>query len=319
MRTILITLLSALSSLTYAQVRSTVFDTKSQDYTIFHDGEVHFNSRKVMQDLLPTLRRIMQRHHYQKPTPKQFEQCLHRYFNKTIGSPDIVVLDPSLIPCTAVKSLGIVYTESLSEDYDITPEITPKKENILYHFNQYLFHSDTASFEWLKTHNSTGLFILIQDFGAYKDPDLLQFFATKYPNNLSSVIFEDMYAFAEFKGKRYTLRKELILAFDKQLGRSPKWLAALKKATQNVQEHPDNYNTPQEIIAFLSSSSRGYYVQDPDGHTNLREGKSTQTKILQKIPTGQALNILDDTDSWYLVRTTTGTKGYVHKSRIVIK
>jgi len=51
----------------------------------------------------------------------------------------------------------------------------------------------------------------------------------------------------------------------------------------------------------------------------VREGKSTSSKILGKVKSGEKIDVLDDTSNWYLIKTKEGLKGYVHKSRIKIK
>ncbi|MDR3025159.1 SH3 domain-containing protein [Chryseobacterium sp.] len=42
---------------------------------------------------------------------------------------------------------------------------------------------------------------------------------------------------------------------------------------------------------------------DPDGYTNLRKEKSTNSEILQKIKSGEYINVLNNTDDWFLVKT----------------
>lgn len=59
-----------------------------------------------------------------------------------------------------------------------------------------------------------------------------------------------------------------------------------------------------------------YTIHDPDGFTNLRKDRSTNSKILQKIKSGEHIEVLDNTGDWFLVQTKEGQKGYVHKSRI---
>lgn len=58
-------------------------------------------------------------------------------------------------------------------------------------------------------------------------------------------------------------------------------------------------------------------IQDSDGFTNLRKDKTATSEILQKIKSGSAIDVLDNTGDWWFVQTKEGKKGYVHKSRIV--
>lgn len=62
-----------------------------------------------------------------------------------------------------------------------------------------------------------------------------------------------------------------------------------------------------------------YYIHDPDGFTNLRKDKSTSSQVLQKINTGEKIEVLDQNGDWWLVVSKEGKKGYVHKSRIQSK
>ena len=62
-----------------------------------------------------------------------------------------------------------------------------------------------------------------------------------------------------------------------------------------------------------------YKIKDPDGYTNLRKGKSKESEILQKIPSGEKIQVLDKTNDWYLVKTKAGNQGYVFKTKIVFE
>lgn len=59
-----------------------------------------------------------------------------------------------------------------------------------------------------------------------------------------------------------------------------------------------------------------YYIQDSDGYTNLRKDKNASSQILQKINTGEQIEVLDQSGDWWLVVSKEGKKGYVHKSRV---
>lgn len=77
------------------------------------------------------------------------------------------------------------------------------------------------------------------------------------------------------------------------------------KVFQTEQEHRNESN-------FIEV----YTIQDPDGFTNLRKEKNAKSEVLQKIKTGEQIEVLDNTDDWFLVKTKEGKTGYVHKSRI---
>lgn len=69
------------------------------------------------------------------------------------------------------------------------------------------------------------------------------------------------------------------------------------------------------IISGDNKFSSGIII-DPDGYTNLREEKSATSEILQKINSGENIQVLDNSGDWLLVKTKEGKEGYVHKSRI---
>ena len=59
-----------------------------------------------------------------------------------------------------------------------------------------------------------------------------------------------------------------------------------------------------------------YYISDPDGYTNVREGKSTSSKIIATVDSGLPIRVLDTTGNWWQVMTKDNEIGYIHKSRI---
>lgn len=85
----------------------------------------------------------------------------------------------------------------------------------------------------------------------------------------------------------------------------------------------DEYYAPshskiKEISALLNKSYNLNKIKDIDGYTNLRKEKSSASEVLQKIETGEKINVLDNTDGdWYFILTNEGKRGYVHKSRII--
>ena len=59
-----------------------------------------------------------------------------------------------------------------------------------------------------------------------------------------------------------------------------------------------------------------YYISDPDGYTNVREGKSTSSKIIATVDSGLPIRVLDTRGNWWQVMTKDNEIGYIHKSRI---
>lgn len=67
---------------------------------------------------------------------------------------------------------------------------------------------------------------------------------------------------------------------------------------------------------IIDRSSICFIIQDTDGYTNLRKSKNNSSDILQKVKTGEPIEVLDNSGDWFLVKTKEGKEGYVHKSRI---
>ena len=60
-------------------------------------------------------------------------------------------------------------------------------------------------------------------------------------------------------------------------------------------------------------------IQDPDGYTNVRNGMSANSEIIDRLFEGENYEVFPSTDNnWWLVNTKSNVKGYVHKSRIKI-
>lgn len=81
---------------------------------------------------------------------------------------------------------------------------------------------------------------------------------------------------------------------------------------QSLEKYSKDYKLLQEDNQEKIYST----IIDPDGYTNLRAGKNNSSEILQKIKTGEQVEILDQSGDWWLVVSKEGKKGYVHKSRI---
>ena len=60
-----------------------------------------------------------------------------------------------------------------------------------------------------------------------------------------------------------------------------------------------------------------FKIFDNDGYTNLRKEKNTTSSILEKVKTGEAIEILNNKGNWYLVKTKAGNQGYVYKTKII--
>ncbi|REC63980.1 SH3 domain-containing protein [Chryseobacterium pennae] len=81
---------------------------------------------------------------------------------------------------------------------------------------------------------------------------------------------------------------------------------------QNIQNTLKGYIINSEKTASQSSA----IIIDLDGYTNLRKDKNTSSEILQKIKSGEHIEVLDNARDWFLVKTKEEKEGYIHKSRL---
>ena len=95
-----------------------------------------------------------------------------------------------------------------------------------------------------------------------------------------------------------------------------KLLERLKK--ENFYGYPFLNDATQAYLTQSIENDLDYgIIQDKDGYTNLRKEKNTTSEIIQKINTGEKVEILESRDAnWYYVKTKNGNEGYVNRSRL---
>jgi hypothetical protein len=72
-----------------------------------------------------------------------------------------------------------------------------------------------------------------------------------------------------------------------------------------------------KIIAQDASSYKKAVINDPDGFTNVREGKSVNYSVIARLYENEVFYAHpSNASNWYPVITKKGIKGYVHNSRI---
>ena len=86
--------------------------------------------------------------------------------------------------------------------------------------------------------------------------------------------------------------------------------------TEKINPIPDENVRDKKCRIEKIISTKKYYINDPDGYTNLRKDKNISSEVLKKIKSGEEIEVLDNSGDWFLVKTKEGEKGYVHKSRI---
>lgn len=70
------------------------------------------------------------------------------------------------------------------------------------------------------------------------------------------------------------------------------------------------------VLSIATNNMSLATIEDPDGYTNLRKDKNTTSEVLQKIKSGEQIEVLDSSGDWWLIQTKENKKGYVHKSRV---
>lgn len=78
---------------------------------------------------------------------------------------------------------------------------------------------------------------------------------------------------------------------------------------------PDEADRDKKCTTKINISKK-YFIQDPDGYTNLRKDKSSTSDIIEKVKSGEKIEVLDDSGNWWYIQTKSGKKGYVYKTKI---
>ncbi|MBL0737181.1 SH3 domain-containing protein [Flavobacterium sp. GN10] len=96
---------------------------------------------------------------------------------------------------------------------------------------------------------------------------------------------------------------------------NPKMLDRFK--SQKFYGYPliDSYTKKYLLMSEENEVSYGKVI-DPDGYTNVRKDKNSTSAIIEKIKSGERVEILDDSENWWLIKTNSGSKGYVYKTKI---
>ena len=90
----------------------------------------------------------------------------------------------------------------------------------------------------------------------------------------------------------------------------------VKKIILKILKDPKISKSDKERIEVYLKAYPLYYISDPDSYTNVREDKSTSSKILGTVKSGEKIEVLDTTGNWWQVMTKDNEIGYIHKSRI---
>jgi len=74
-----------------------------------------------------------------------------------------------------------------------------------------------------------------------------------------------------------------------------------------------------KAVLLLSSTTddfADYYIEDPDGYTNVRTSGNSKAKIITQVKSGSFVDVIEKRGDWWKVKTDNGKVGYIHKSRI---
>ncbi len=77
----------------------------------------------------------------------------------------------------------------------------------------------------------------------------------------------------------------------------------------------ESYTKKYLLMSEENEISYGKVI-DPDGYANLRKDKSSTSVVIEKIKSGERVEILKDSENWWLIKTNSGNKGYVYKTKI---
>ena len=160
------------------------------------------------------------------------------------------------------------------------------------------------------------------DLQYYTDSSWLTYFIEKYKIDGTTLnhLMQEAISNEDFNAVKILLDHGYIV--------SAKDLEIIEDTKKNVQEtikedKKEGYETylvSESKIDKISTLSNSKFttnkIQDPDGYTNLRKDKTATSEILQKIKSGEHIDVLDNTGDWFLIKTKEGKQGYVHKSRI---
>lgn len=107
-------------------------------------------------------------------------------------------------------------------------------------------------------------------------------------------------------------------------------LAVLLAGTTTVSAHVTGFNAngpaldrshPVENLIQVAAEWESAWINDPDGYTNIREGRGTNTAIIGRVYEGQEFSVVfqSDSDWWHAMYTDHNgeiVQGFIHRSRV---
>lgn len=160
------------------------------------------------------------------------------------------------------------------------------------------------------------------DLQYYTDSSWLEYFIQKYQIDASRL--EDLMALAirqeDFNAVKILVKHGYIISRKDLTHAADTEDETKEKVKENKTDGYESYMAGNSRINLILSFLRQQYgmnkIQDPDGYTNLRKGRSTASEVLQKIKSGNPVEVLDNSGDWFFVKTKDGKEGYVYRNRI---
>src|SRR5688572_2966114 len=74
-------------------------------------------------------------------------------------------------------------------------------------------------------------------------------------------------------------------------------------------------------VALVTSPSYGVSaaVTSEDGYVNVRNGRGVDYSIIGRAYSDEAVEVIDNSGTWYRVETRNGIVGYAHKSGLILE
>ncbi len=160
------------------------------------------------------------------------------------------------------------------------------------------------------------------DLQYYTDSSWLQYFILKYKidaKNLNSLMNlaihqEDYNAIKILIDNHYIISEKDLQTSNEAKQESEDKIQANKD--DGYESYVVSKSRINQIDKLLKGSYSKNHIQDPDGYTNLRKDKTTTSEVLQKIKSGEHIDVLDNSRDWFLVKTKEGKQGYIFRNRV---
>lgn len=88
--------------------------------------------------------------------------------------------------------------------------------------------------------------------------------------------------------------------------------------TQNQTSNPIPENISEQNNNFNNSNGKLAIIIDPDGFTNVRNGKGTDNAIIYALRTNENFKVFPTTEKWWGVKLSNGSSGYILNDRVKI-